>query len=379
MFLGIGLRLGMLGSVFSPANLFSSNEQGAWYDPSDLTTLFQDSAGTTPVTTAGQPVGLMLDKSQGLVLGPELVTNGDFATDSDWTKGTGWTIAGGVASFDPTGQGANSTISQDFSITWTAATLGDIAANGTYKYRATASDGASYSVRLTVSGMTVTGLGQLRIIVSGATFFASALNVRSFSGSIDNITVKLLPGNHATQATSSKRPTYQTAGGLHYLAFDGVDDFMVPSGMAATSGPVTVFCGAVTTNGETVARQYILDVQTGRWISALVGDVAGGSQMFDDPAFTAGSANWATESNGVVTFKHYASAGGIRVNGTELLTENVIERAIGGAIAIGSRNGGASNFVSGRLYSLIIRAASSNLAEISSTEFFIATKAGVTL
>jgi hypothetical protein len=63
MFLGIGLRLGMLGSVFSPANLFSSNEQGAWYDPSDLSALFQDSAGTTAVTTAGQPVGKMLDKS----------------------------------------------------------------------------------------------------------------------------------------------------------------------------------------------------------------------------------------------------------------------------------------------------------------------------
>jgi hypothetical protein len=36
---------------------------GAWYGPSDLSTLFQDSAGTTPVTTAGQPVGRMLDKS----------------------------------------------------------------------------------------------------------------------------------------------------------------------------------------------------------------------------------------------------------------------------------------------------------------------------
>jgi len=48
---------------FSPADLFASSEQGAWYDPSDLSTLFQDSAGTTPVTTAGQPVELMLDKS----------------------------------------------------------------------------------------------------------------------------------------------------------------------------------------------------------------------------------------------------------------------------------------------------------------------------
>jgi len=48
---------------FSIADLFASSEQGAWYGPSDLSTLFQDSAGTTPVTTAGQPVGRMLDKS----------------------------------------------------------------------------------------------------------------------------------------------------------------------------------------------------------------------------------------------------------------------------------------------------------------------------
>jgi len=43
--------------------VFTGSEAGAWYGPSDLSTLFQDSAGTTPVTTAGQPVGLMLDKS----------------------------------------------------------------------------------------------------------------------------------------------------------------------------------------------------------------------------------------------------------------------------------------------------------------------------
>lgn len=43
--------------------LFANSEKGFWYDPSDLSTLFQDSAGTTPVTAAGQPVGRMLDKS----------------------------------------------------------------------------------------------------------------------------------------------------------------------------------------------------------------------------------------------------------------------------------------------------------------------------
>lgn len=48
---------------FSPADLFVGGEQGAWYDPSDLSTMFQDSAGTAPVTADGQPVGKILDKS----------------------------------------------------------------------------------------------------------------------------------------------------------------------------------------------------------------------------------------------------------------------------------------------------------------------------
>ena len=43
--------------------------------------------------------------------GAELVTNGDFATDSDWTKGTGWTISGGSASCDGT-QTSNSFLYQ---------------------------------------------------------------------------------------------------------------------------------------------------------------------------------------------------------------------------------------------------------------------------
>lgn len=51
------------GAGFDPLSLFAAGEQGAWYDPSDLSTLFQDAAGTIPVTAAGQPVGRMLDKS----------------------------------------------------------------------------------------------------------------------------------------------------------------------------------------------------------------------------------------------------------------------------------------------------------------------------
>lgn len=53
----------ILSTPFTPRHLFISGEQGAWYDPSDLSTLFQDASGTTPVTATGEPVGLMLDKS----------------------------------------------------------------------------------------------------------------------------------------------------------------------------------------------------------------------------------------------------------------------------------------------------------------------------
>lgn len=57
---GRGLRP---SDEWTPESLFKNGEQGAWYDPSDLSTLFQDAAGTTPVTADGDPVGLMLDKS----------------------------------------------------------------------------------------------------------------------------------------------------------------------------------------------------------------------------------------------------------------------------------------------------------------------------
>ena len=48
-------------------SLFSSNEQGAFYIPMPVVlgtqALFQDAAGTTPVTADGDPVGKMIDQS----------------------------------------------------------------------------------------------------------------------------------------------------------------------------------------------------------------------------------------------------------------------------------------------------------------------------
>lgn len=59
----VGQNAAVFGNSFSPLSLFAAGEQGVWYDPSDFSTMFQDSAGTTPVTATGQPVGKILDKS----------------------------------------------------------------------------------------------------------------------------------------------------------------------------------------------------------------------------------------------------------------------------------------------------------------------------
>jgi hypothetical protein len=50
--------------TFNPSSsLFAAGEKGVWFDAGDLSTMFQDVAGTIPVTIAGQFVGKWLDKS----------------------------------------------------------------------------------------------------------------------------------------------------------------------------------------------------------------------------------------------------------------------------------------------------------------------------
>lgn len=48
---------------WNPLSLFSAGQNGALYFPSVISSLFQDAAGTIPVTAPGDPVGLMRDLS----------------------------------------------------------------------------------------------------------------------------------------------------------------------------------------------------------------------------------------------------------------------------------------------------------------------------
>lgn len=102
---GVPIGLGSVASFgaqqFDPSSLFIGGTAGTWYDPSDPTTLFTTSTGTTPCAVPGSGsqvlVGLMLDKSQGLVLGSELLADSGFNNAASWQSNAGVTISGGEA------------------------------------------------------------------------------------------------------------------------------------------------------------------------------------------------------------------------------------------------------------------------------------------
>jgi len=116
--------------------------------------------------------------------GNELITNGSFATDSDWVKQAGWTISGGTANCDGT---ANNALRQNFSLP-----VGTLR----IKFDVTARTKGSVNLWINKPAFTqlisVDDVGSYEVDVvttSGANnvFFYSASN---FIGSIDNVSVK---------------------------------------------------------------------------------------------------------------------------------------------------------------------------------------------
>jgi len=212
-------------------NIFTGID-GGWYDPI-LPTLWDTSTGVAQVDAAEDPVGLWADRRLGMVLGPEKITlaaDREFSSDTGyWTKGAGWTISGGVANANITtgqltanaGLAASKTYQITVTVTRTSGTLRvnvggftpvDFTTSGTHTFRA--NTGASGTPTL---------------------FF---LAVTSFVGTIDNISVKLLDGNHLIQATAPARLTYRVdAGGLPYVALLGTDDNVTsPTGGGGSAG-----------------------------------------------------------------------------------------------------------------------------------------------
>tara|TARA_R100000664_G_scaffold21752_1_gene31130 strand:+ start:1081 stop:2199 length:1119 start_codon:yes stop_codon:yes gene_type:complete len=127
-------------------------------------------------------------------LGSDMVTNGTFAADSDWTKGTGWSIGSGVATASSLG---SSNLSQDISavtgkiyqVTFdlTSYTSGalflDIAGSQNYAYVAAAPGESTGSKKAFIKATS-----------SDLIFYSMGVGL-NFTGSIDNVKVKQVGDN----------------------------------------------------------------------------------------------------------------------------------------------------------------------------------------
>lgn len=375
----IGLSLSITGQLraggFSVASLFAGSEEGVWYDPSDLTTLFQDVTGTDPVTTAGQTVALMLDKSQGLTLGPDVV-------------GPTWTIAAD-AGWSQVGSDLVSVNGANFSAYQPILTLGK-----TYEVQYEVYDYVSgtVSVRTGASGVTVNytanGVYTVRGVATDTSLYF--MGFVTFNGKVRNISVRELPGNHATQATAASRPTYQVSGGLGYLSFDGTDDGMVTPTITPGVDKAQVFAGV----------RKLSDAARGTVIehSASIAANNGGLHL---TAPNAASATFAFESKGTTltdavdtglaapTTCVLAGLGDIsgdsatlRIDGVQE-AQNTGDQGTGNYLAypmyIGRRAGTGLPF-NGHIYGLVTRFGANLDADvIDDTEAYIAGKTGVTL
>ena len=180
------------------AELFANGEQGVLYDPSDLSTLFQDTAGTIPVTGVEQPVGLMLDKSRPI--GPNLAPS--TGSLSGWTliqTGGSVTVVDGGLFLNTTGTG---TVAASFS--------GLISSTRyMFEFEVVSVSGLMYLEYGAGGVARILTPGKHRWCITGRTaFYLRNAGAASTSGSllIKNIVVRAAPGSHAVQATTTARP-----------------------------------------------------------------------------------------------------------------------------------------------------------------------------
>ena len=366
-------------------SLFANSEQGFAYDPNDLTTLYQDAAGNIPVTAAGQPVGLMLDKSKGLVLGAELVVDGGFDDATKWIKETGWSVSGGngIATnvIGNMQQGIPSVVGRTYLI------------SGTVLSRSTG------SVRLLADGTDVpivtTSIPRVFSYIVRASLATIKIGFRSidgFTGTVDNVSVRELSGNHAYQTVSASRPILQrnATTGAYYLAFDGADDFLQTNNIDFTAtDKVSLFAGVRKLSDVALGMLVELSADSGvNNGSFRIGAPASPGQNYS--FFNKGSIERGVIPTGFASpISNVLSASGnisaditrSKVNGANWLSSN-LDLGVGNygnyPLYIGRRAGTSFPF-NGNIYSLIGIGRLTTDTETLAIEKAIAKNVGVTL
>lgn len=243
------------------AKLFANNEQGFFYDPNDLSTMFQDAEGTVPVTAAGQPVGLMLDKSKGLKLGVELWENAT-PTILDLPEGT-------TGSYDPVSKMLSNTVPSSlnarpifrFPFTWQAGKR--------YLFKGKFKSGYEKLYLKNIRFGGIEGYAQVPVNQTTGEFSAIAtssdkwVSIIFATGQvgdivIDYISIKEVLGNHAYQTTSSMRPLLVAS--PQRIDFDTVDDKLITNLPAQLTGCTVIRSapnvGTQILTGQTIPATY---------------------------------------------------------------------------------------------------------------------------
>ena len=139
------------------------------------------------------------------VYGEELVVNGDFATDTDWNKGSNWSISGSKATSDASGLMQQSTSELTFGKTYkTSFEITEYTSGGVKLYSGSGSDTPSYKTSL--------GVHIAFFVANGNT---TSFYSNSFIGSIDNVSVKeVLTANADFDFTRASTATRINSQGL---------------------------------------------------------------------------------------------------------------------------------------------------------------------
>lgn len=236
--------------AWSPSSLFASGEQGAWYDPSDLSTLFQDAAGSTPVTAVEQPVGKILDKSgRGnhasqatsaarpvLSARKNLLTKTEDFADAAWTKLNATLSGGSAGSKIVTANAANAAVYQvvgsaNNATSFNSVEIRRIAGSGDVKVK-TAGNSDAAPLALTADFQ--------RLGTSGSAGGTLNYFVIELATSGDAVEIRYPQAEYGSAFTTYQRVNtatdYDTEGFLHYHKLDGVDDGFGTTFPAGTLG-----------------------------------------------------------------------------------------------------------------------------------------------
>ena len=185
-------------------------------------------------------------RNSATTLGAEDVTNGDFATDSDWTKGDGWTISGGTANHN----GAFGLLTQEI-----GATTGE-----TYLVSALVDLTSGGSVQIGVGNATTTlvdGLNTVTVVAIGSDV---QIGAGSFVGSVDLVSVKLATGYGTAVNITDADADQFTKSGADWLGVERIvnGDFATDSVWSKT-GSTTISGGKGNVAGNGFLRQDVLE------------------------------------------------------------------------------------------------------------------------